>query len=206
MLTIGLTGGIASGKSLVSQYFKDLNIDIVDSDKIAKDLFKENSPHLKPLKIKFGDSIFIENNNKKMIELDRKALGKIVFSDPEKLTWLNNFTHPLINAEMKKQLSKANSDYVILDIPLLITKEGVIPKHLGDLIDKVLVIRTTLENQIERVIKRDYISEEQALNIINSQSSLKQKLLLADDVIDNNTDQQALKEQIKKLHQKYLSI
>jgi len=200
-LTIGLTGGIASGKSQVSQYFKELGIDVIDSDKIAHDLFKPHSPHLKDLENKFGDGIFLPNG-----ELDRKTLGKIVFSNKTHLTWLNEFTHPLINQQMKAQLSKSQSDYVVLDIPLLIDINGEIPQRLRKLIDCVLVINVNRQTQIERILQRDNKNQTDALKIINSQSTSEQKCLLADDIIDNSGSLTELKDDVYKLHAKYLKL
>lgn len=200
MLKVGLTGGIASGKSLVSHYFAKLGVDVIDADKIAKELFRTNSPHLKSLKDQFGDSIFFTNK-----ELNRKMLGKIVFSNKNQLKWLNDFTHPLINAEMKKQLSQSQSPYVILDIPLLINQQGEIPGHLALLIDRVIVINVDVETQIKRILERDKISKQEALNIINSQSSIQLKLALADDVINNTGSISELRERVIQLHQQYLN-
>ncbi len=201
MLKIGLTGGIASGKSQVCRYFTELDIHIIDSDKVARELFEPKSPHLAKLKVHFGDSIFLSNG-----ELDRKALGKMVFSDKQQLEWLNDFTHPLINTEMKRQLANYRSNYIILDIPLLINQQGAIPKHLKPLIDRVLVINTELETQIERIVNRDGITRKEALNIINSQSTIQQKLLLADDIIDNNGSLAHLKQQVHLLHEQYNNL
>jgi len=200
-LTIGLTGGIASGKSQVCKIFTDFGITIIDSDQIAKDLFKNNSEHLQKVKEKFGRSVFFPEGS-----LDRKALGNIVFSDPEKLNWLNNFTHPLIFDEIKQQLSSASSEYVIVDIPLLIDSTGEISSHFKTLLDRILVINTSEKNQLKRLLVRDDISEEQALKIINSQSSLKQKLLLANDIIDNNGSIENLRDQVESIHKKYLLL
>ena len=200
-LIIGLTGGIASGKTQVSQYFTALGVEVIDSDKIAKDLFKPNSPYLEKLRAKFSDGIFFSNQ-----ELDRKALGKIVFANKILLEWLNNFTHPLIYSEMKAQLSRSQSAYVVLDIPLLVNDKGDIPDHLRSVIDRVLVINSELETQINRLFKRDKMSRKEALNIINSQSSIQQKLALADDVIDNNGSLQELKHQVAQLHNQYLKF
>lgn len=198
MLKIGLTGGIASGKSQVCRYFTELGAHIIDSDKVARELFESKSPHLKTLRTHFGDGIFLSSG-----ELDRKALGKIVFSDKQQLDWLNNFTHPLINIEMKRQLTTCRSTYVILDIPLLINKQGTIPAHLRSLIDRILVVDTSLETQLVRIIERDGITKKEALNIINAQSTVQQKLLLADDIIDNNGNLDHLKKQVNKLHNQY---
>ena len=203
MLKIGLTGGIASGKSLASRYFSELGIDIIDADKIARDLFKKDSPHLIPLRTHFGKAIFDAQG-----ELKRKALGKIVFSKPEALQWLNEFTHPLISAEMIRQIGQVKNTaapYLILDIPLLVRTNGKIPAHLIPLIDRVLVIATDLTTQLARLISRDKISEQEAMMIIENQSSWEQKLDCADDVIHNNCDRKALKEQVACMHHKYLA-
>ena len=200
MLKIGLTGGIASGKSLVSQYFSELGIDIIDADQIARDLFKPNSTHLLSLTEHFGKNVLDHNK-----ELNRKALAKIVFSDSSQLEWLNQFTHPLVNKEMRSQLEKVKSDYVILDIPLLIDKGAKIPSRLTPFVDRVLVVKTDMDTQINRIIERDNRTKEEALAIINNQSSLQEKLALADDVIDNNQTKQSVKEQVIQLNRLYSS-
>ncbi len=199
-LVVGLTGGIASGKSKVSKYFKELNIDVIDADLIARNLFEPNSPHLVKLKSKFGTSIFHSDGS-----LDRKSLGSIVFSDADKLAWLNQLTHPLVAEEIVKQLADCNSPYVILDIPLLIKPDGTIPTYLKQLIHRVLIIEVTTQNQIQRVTTRDSISEEQAKKIMANQASADQRRAHADDVIDNNGCLQSLKTQVLKLHEFYLS-
>jgi len=201
MLKIGLTGGIASGKSLVSQYFSELGIDIIDADQIARDLFKPNSIHLVALTEHFGNHILDHHK-----ELNRKALAKIVFSDSSQLEWLNQLSHPLVNKEMKAQLNNVKSNYVILDIPLLIDKGAKIPSRLKPFINRVLVVKTDIETQIERIIERDNRTKKEALAIINSQSSIKEKLALADDVIDNNQTKQDVKIQVNDLHSLYQSI
>ena len=196
---IGLTGGIASGKSSVASYFSALGIDVFDSDQIARQLFAPHSEHLTVLREHFGESIFESEQ-----VLDRKALGKLVFSNPEELAWLNQFTHPLINRAMKQQLESSQSSYVILDIPLLINKQGEIPDYLSKMIDRVLVINLPLKTQLYRLQQRDGISEQEAMKIINSQSSLQQKLALADDVIDNIGDLQSLNKAVKHLHEQFI--
>ena len=201
MLKIGLTGGIASGKSLVSQCFSELGVDIIDADKIAKSLFEPKSKHLHSLTGHFGSHILDHNK-----ELNRKALAKIVFSDSSQLEWLNHFTHPLVSKEMRAQLDKVKSNYVILDIPLLIDKGAKIPSRLIPFIDRILVVKTDIDLQINRIIKRDNRTTEDALAIINNQSSLQEKLALANDVIDNNQNKQSVKEQVIQLHQLYSSL
>lgn len=200
ILKIGLTGGIASGKSEVSKMFNSLSTPIIDTDKIARNLFKKNSPLLNDLKARFGQAIFKNNN------LDRKALGKIVFNSSEDLLWLNQLTHPLITKNIEKQLERLDSPYVIIDIPLLVNKQGEIPSHLKPFIDRVLVVSVPVDIQIQRVCSRDKVTKEDALAIINNQSSLEQKLALADDVIDNTKTLEELESQIALLHNKYLNI
>ena len=200
-LKVGLTGGIASGKSQVSRLFSSHNIDIIDADKIARSLFESGSPLLSELRKKFGHKIFNRDAS-----LNRKALGKIVFNNQAHLTWLNQFTHPKIATEIKLQLSKAKSRYVILDIPLLIDKSGLIPDYLKQIVDRILVINTSLENQINRLCLRDNISKLEAESIINTQSSLKIKLALADDTICNNGELSSLESQVELLHNQYIEM
>ncbi len=203
-LVIGLTGGIASGKSQVCRFFSELGVKIIDSDKIAKDLFKDGSKHLRKLKEKFGNSIFSPEGT-----LDRKSLGNIVFSNPDQLKWLNNFTHPLIYNEINQQLSSItliSSDYLILDIPLLIDSTGEVSSRFETIIDRILVINTSKENQLMRLQLRDGRTNEQALEIIHSQSSLEQKLNLADDIIDNNASIEELNIHVKSIHNQYVLL
>ena len=200
-LRIGLTGGIASGKSVVSQLFKRQGVDVIDADQIARHLFVKDSPHLNGLRTHFGDAVFYANG-----ELNRKALSERVFSSDNDLNWLNQYTHPLVNQQMKNQLASSLSDYVVLDIPLLIDKNGKIPSHLRSMTDRVLVIKVDINEQINRICARDSSSSEQAKKIIDSQSSLEQKLALADDVIDNNGTIESLESQVLVLHNQYLNM
>jgi len=201
LLRIGLTGGIASGKSEVSKLFAKRNVQIIDADKIARDLFKPGSLLLTDIKEKFGTSVFNSEN-----ELDRKALGNIVFSSPELLKWLNDFSHPKIAKEIQEQLAQTTSPYVVLDIPLLIKKDGSVPTHLLNLIDRILVVDVDINLQIERVTKRDSTNKAQVIKIIDSQSSQTQKLALADDVIDNNGTLSQLESQVEVLHNQYIKM
>ncbi|MGX5201524.1 dephospho-CoA kinase [Aliikangiella sp. IMCC44632] len=199
-LKVGLTGGIASGKSTVCRIFSDLGAPIIDADKIAKSLFVKGSKHLAELKKRFGSQIFTASE-----ELDRAKLREIVFNSKAELEWLNKLTHPLIAQQISNQLSIIKHPYVIIDIPLLINLNGEIPQHLKSLIERVLVVDCTIENQISRVKKRDDISYNAAKAIIKSQSSRKQKLALADDVIENNGELSSLVSKVNTLHQYYLN-
>jgi len=200
-LTIGLTGGIASGKSQVSQLFAARAIEIIDADEIARDLLKPDSPLLKPLKARFGNAIFDHN-----AILNRKALARIVFDSKEQLQWLNELMHPQVAKGMRARLEKATSPYVILDIPLLIDQTGIIPAHLKSLVDRVLVVDVSPQLQIERIIKRDQRTTLEAEAIIANQSSREQKLTLADDVLDNSGPVEALEPQVELLHNRYMEM
>ena len=141
-----------------------------------------------------------------MNKLNRKALGKIVFNSAKDLKWLNQLTHPEVSKELYQQLSQVTSPYVILDIPLLIDKSGVIPEYLRQVIDRVVVIDITVENQIQRLCNRDNISPVEAQTVIDNQSTLFQKLALADDVINNNGDLSELESQAELLHNQYVAM
>ena len=200
-LRIALTGGIASGKSSVCRLFSELGIDIIDTDKIARELFAPSSPLLLTLRDKFGDSIFNEDKT-----LNRKSLRTIVFSNENHLTWLNQLTHPKIRLEVIRQLEKSSSPYSIIDIPLLITREGELSKNMTGLFDRVLVVSVDKEVQISRLIKRDNSDTENAQKIIDSQSSTQQKIKFADEIIDNNGALSELEQQVSLLHNKYMAL
>jgi dephospho-CoA kinase len=200
-LKVGLTGGIASGKSTVSNLFANLGVPIIDADKIAKSLFTKGSVHLKKLQEKFGDQILTSE-----AELNRKKLRKIIFNSKVDLAWLNNLTHPLIAQHIQSELSALESPYVIVDIPLLINLKGEVPQHLLPFVERILVVDTTLENQIKRVMERDSVSAVEAKAIIDSQSSREQKLALANDISENNEGLAHLTNKVKMLHQYYLSL
>ena len=201
LLRVGLTGGIASGKSQVAKIFAQKSIAIIDADKIARDLFKDGAPLLEDLKRKFGESIFHTNG-----ALNRKALGMIVFNSPSDLQWLNDLTHPQVSREILSQLSKVESPYVIIDIPLLVDKTGQIPNRLKSLLDRVLVVDLDSEQQIERLCLRDEISAEEAKQITANQSTRRQKLKYADDIIDNTGSINRLESQVSLLHNQYLEM
>jgi dephospho-CoA kinase len=199
-LIVGLTGGIASGKSQVANYFKQLKVDVIDADEIARNLFAPSSPHLNSLRNHFGDGIFNPDES-----LNRKALGEIVFADSNELKWLNNLTHPLVAEQIQQQLQLSQSSYVVLDIPLLVKKDGTIPEYLQKLLNRILVVDVTPDTQIKRVTQRDKISPDQAKRIINTQATREQRNRLANDILDNNGSFESLEKATLALHQHYLS-
>ncbi|PBF72991.1 dephospho-CoA kinase [Clostridioides difficile] len=177
MLILGLTGGIGCGKSSLSNIFRNLNIPIVDADIISRKIF-EDKLLLEKVFVHFGQSIKNDDGT-----LNRKALGKIVFSDEEKLKELNNLTHPRIRekiiSEIEK-LRKKGENIVVLDAAILV-ESGFL-----DMVDKLLVVTCKQEVQISRIQKRDNCSEQEALSRINSQMSQEEKSKYGDYIIDNS--------------------
>lgn len=194
-LVIGLTGGIASGKTTVSDLFAKLGIDIIDADVIAREVVAKGTPGLAAIVEKFGDDILTPD-----LELDRQKLRTIVFSDNEKKDWLNALLHPLIREQMQLQTASATSPYCILSVPLLVENK------LNSMVSRTLVVDIDEASQIQRAIARD--NSEQAIieSIIASQASRTQRLAAADDVIVNNKDLDWLSAQVQDLHQMYLNI
>ncbi len=195
MLKIGLTGGIGSGKSTVTQIFSDLKIPIIDADIIAHQLVEPGKPAIKAIAKQFGQQILTDQGT-----LNRKQLKEVIFSDPEQKKTLEQILHPLVFAEMESQIKQLSSPYCILSIPLLLETQ------MQDLVDRILVIDCPVEVQLERVKNRDQLNIETIKSIIASQVPREQRRQAADDIIINDADTQALAEQVKKLHNLYLSL
>ena len=177
MITIGLTGGIGSGKSTVSLMLKTAGFEIIDADIIARQIY-EDEKLLRKVYETFGNDIKNEDGS-----LNRKALGRIVFSDDEKLIQLNKLTHPVIRQKVSDEIEEyksQNEEIVILDAALLVESDYL------NFIDKLLVVTCKENIQIERIIARDNCSIEEALGRIKSQMSQENKVKYADYVIDNS--------------------
>ncbi|BFN30311.1 dephospho-CoA kinase [Vibrio harveyi] len=193
---IGLTGGIASGKTTVANLFKQqFKIDIVDADIVAREVVEPGTPGLNAIIEHFGTDIVRDNQT-----LDRAKLREKIFSNPEEKTWVNGLLHPMIREKMIEDLEQVTSDYALLVVPLLVENK------LDSLCDRVLVVDVEPQTQISRTVKRDNVSEEQAKAILASQASREQRLALADDVVKNNPDDPDLLLQITDLHEKYLAM
>lgn len=179
MLIIGLTGGVASGKSLVSEIWKKEGAYIIDADQIARDLVKPYSDSWKDIVNLFGREIVQENGH-----INRKRLASIIFSNPEKRELLNNILHPRIKEEIYKRINEIkNTDpqaIVVIDAPLLIER--------GEYreVDRVVIVTSKEEDQIERIKLRNGLQKEEAKKIIDSQMPLSEKLKFADFVITND--------------------
>jgi dephospho-CoA kinase len=197
MLIIGMTGGIGSGKSEASKIFASLNIEVIDLDKISKEITEKNQEAIQEIKNLFGQSLFNKEN-----ELDRKKLRDMIFSDKNLKIKLENILHPKILAEVKKKLSIFSDEpYVVIDIPLLFETNQYVP-----LISRSLVIDCELSDQIERVSKRDGMEIAMVQSIISQQVDRNTRIQRGDDVILNDDSMESLEDSIKKLHEKYLNL
>jgi len=195
VIKVGLTGGIGSGKSTITDLFKQYNIPIIDADIIAHQLVEPGQPALIQLQQIFGKAI-INNDD----TLNRRYLRDRVFSDKEKKIQLEAIIHPLVFQRMQSECDKQDSHYGILSIPLLIETK------MTNFVDHILVVDCPVETQIERVKLRDKLSSERILSIISSQTSRKTRLSYADNIIDNSNSASQLAEQVKKLHNHYLNL
>ena len=190
VMIVGLTGGIGSGKTTVANYFQRLGIDIIDTDIIARQIVQPGTEALQKIVGHFGKSILLENS-----ELNRKALGKIIFANPVEKTWLESLLHPLIRKEAIAKAKISSSAYCIIVIPLLFETNNNYP------LDKIIVVDSPLEKQIERVEKRDHLSREAILAIIHQQISREERLKKADEIIMNDGDEANIIQQVKELHE-----
>lgn len=177
-LVIGLTGSIGTGKSTIANKFKQLNIPVVDADKIAREVVEPHTETYRKIVETFGEEILHEDKT-----LNRKALGNIVFTDEKKRKQLNSIIHPAIRKEMLRQRDEwiaKGKECVVLDIPLLYESK------LTHFVDKVIVVYVDEEVQLKRIMERDQSSEEDAKNRIAAQIPVAEKAKRADAVIDNN--------------------
>lgn len=185
---LGITGGIASGKSTVVNIFRDEGFPIVDGDIVAREVVEPNTAGLLALKDTFGEKILQSNG-----QLDRKKLGDLIFRDAKKRELLNRTLDPFIRGEIKRQTeeAKSQSNLVIVDIPLLY--EG----HYEKMMDAVAVVYVTPEIQLNRLMTRNDLAESEAQSRINSQLSLDAKKQKADIVFDNCQSIEKTTQQVK---------
>ena len=195
MLKVGLTGGIGSGKTTVANLFSSLGAPIIDADEIAHAIAQPGMPVLVKIRAKFGDQI-LDNDG----ELNRPLLKKIIFSESNKKQQLETIMHPVIFAEIQRRLKTLDAAYVILCIPLLVETGR------ENFVDRILVVDCTQALQILRVQKRDRLSIDVIKSIIRAQVPRSQRNRMANDIIENTGDTLQLAEQVKKLHNSYISI
>ncbi|HLQ97151.1 MAG TPA: dephospho-CoA kinase [Candidatus Dormibacteraeota bacterium] len=177
-LIIGLTGGISSGKSTVSTMFSTLHIPVIDADKVSREVVEPGKSAYHEIRRVFGQEIFKEDQT-----LNRKKLGAIIFADEEKRKQLNAIVHPAVRKEMLQQRDhyvEQGEKCVVLDIPLLF--EG----NLTSMVDKTIVVAVGEDVQLQRLMARDQLTIMEAKQRIKSQMPIREKVDLADAVINNN--------------------
>lgn len=199
-LIIGLTGGIVSGKSTVARMFKDLGAKIVDADKLGhKVILPQEIAWKRIIKI-FGKDILQKDQT-----INREKLGKIVFANQNLLKKLNKITHPEIIKLIKKEISLAKNDSKEEKNILIIDAALIYETKIDRLMDKIIVVYLDEEEQLKRLIKRNNLSKKEALQKIKSQIPLKEKIEIADYVIDNSNSLDKTREQVKKIWENFIS-
>ena len=193
MFRVGLTGGIASGKTAVANSFATHGVPVIDTDVIAREVVEPGQPALAAVVDAFGTGVLAADGR-----LDRPRLRERIFGDAEARRRLEAILHPAIRAEMERQSRAAGGPYQVLVIPLLV--EGGRRDH----IDRVLVVDLPEATQIERLMRRDGVSRDQAEAALRAQASRDARLAFADDVIENTGDVAALETRVAKLHGDYL--
>lgn len=195
MLVVGLTGGIASGKSIVAREFLQWGIVVIDSDVIARELVVPGEPALSAIKHYFGATVLHNNGS-----LNRAKLREIIFAEPPKKVWLEKLLHPLIRQETSQRVQLVRSPYCVVVVPLLVETWP------NPLISRVLLIDVESKTQRLRLLQRDSITSRQARQIIAAQAKRVERFARADDIIHNDSTLEQLKPQVLYWHQRYLTL
>lgn len=190
MYVVGITGGIGSGKTTVSSLFADLGVTIIDADIASRTIVEPGQPALTEIQQCFGSEIINQDGS-----LNRAALRDIVFADPAQREKLEAITHPAIRRHMLAELNQCNDPYAILVLPLLIDTG-----QWEMMIDRVLVVDIDEHTQLERVMQRDGLSEQQVNQIFDAQISREERLSAADDIIINNHGLEHLRQEVAHYH------
>lgn len=194
-LIVGVTGGIGSGKTAVTDFFAAKGITIVDADVAARIVVEPGKPALTAIAKRYGKDILLGDG-----ALNRRQLREIIFQDDAERIWLEALLHPLIREQIIAELEQAPSEYVVFVSPLMIETDQ------QELIHRLLVVDVSVETQIIRCTQRDSMTREQAEAIVRQQSSRQDKLNAADDVVDNEGSMDLLHQQLESLHQQYSSL
>lgn len=194
MRVLGLTGGIGSGKSLVTRFFRELGADVIDADQLAREVVEPGQPALEEIKQSFGAQVLLPDGH-----LDRGKLASIIFSDPSARERLNAITHPRIRERMAEELASrvADQGLLILDIPLLYENDR---QHQ---VETVIVVWVDHATQLARLIRRDGLSPREAEERIAAQMPLDQKRARADEVIDNSGTPEHTRDQVEAVYRRY---
>ena len=194
-MIIGLTGGIGSGKSAAASVFKDLGIDLIDADDLARDSLNINSKGYKLFINEFGEKYLDENK-----DINRELLRKDIFNDPATKIKLENRIHPFVRSGIQDFINSSKSDYCIIVVPLIYETSS------SKLYDRILVIDCDVDIQIERTSKRDNQTISQIENILDKQATREERISIADEVILNNGSTEHLKKSVLNIHRKYMEI
>tara|TARA_Y100001933_G_scaffold184143_1_gene182948 strand:- start:4020 stop:4619 length:600 start_codon:yes stop_codon:yes gene_type:complete len=195
MAVLGLTGGIGSGKSTVARLFGKQGVHWVDADDVARQVVEPGTPALQAIAGHFGRDVLTPEGT-----LDRARLRQIVFADPEQRAWLESLLHPIIRAELVRQLTLSDDarPYVLLVSPLLLETD----QH--ELVRRVIVVDVPVEVQLQRTMARDNNTREQVQRIIDAQMPRAQRLARADVDIDNSRPLEDVERQVRDWHQRFL--
>ena len=194
-MKIGLTGGVASGKSTVARLFENLGAPLIDTDIVAREVVEPGQEGLAAIRDEFGTDVLTEDGR-----LDRRKLRSIVFADDAKRRRLEALLHPLIRARVMAQLGRVDAPYVIIAVPLLVETD------FGKLVDRVLVVDVPVETQLERLMERDGSTRTEAEAMVAAQTTRDARLARADDVIDNSGALAFTQAQVEALHRRYLQL
>lgn len=194
-MIIGLTGGIACGKTAATDVFRKLGVPVIDADEISRELTGPGGKALPEVAVAFGADMIDAQGMK------RDLMREIIFSDPKAKETLESILHPMIKREIFEQLKAVKAPYVVLSVPLLL-ETG----RWADAVKRILVVDVSEDEQINRLVYDRHMSEEQARAIIDSQISRDKRVAAADDLIDNSGTLEELEEKVKGLHKFYLKM
>jgi len=194
-LVVGLTGGIASGKSLVGAQFVKLGAALIDTDAVSREVVAHGEPGLAAVAAEFGPRVLLPSG-----ELNRPALRSLVFADDAKRLKLESILHPLIRSRTRAKLAELTAPYALVAVPLLVETS------FGELVDRVLVVDCPESLQLERLMRRDAIPKPEALAMLRAQVDRATRLKAAHDIIDNSGTTEATRRQVEQKHRQYLDL
>lgn len=186
-MVIGLTGGIATGKTTVSNYLKELGYPVIDADVVARQVVEPGTKGLRMITDTFGEKVLTSDG-----QLDRQQLAQLVFTSSEQLQQLNRILQPIIRELIQELISTSKDSVVVIDVPLLYEQ------HYEELCDVVMVVSVQPQQQLERLMNRNHLTMDEAKNRVTSQMPLSSKERLADVVIDNNGSVEETRQQVKR--------
>lgn len=193
---VALTGGVASGKSVVAQHFENLGVRVYDADVAAREVVAPGSAALAEIEFVFGAGVLAADGS-----LDRRSMRERVFADPDARKRLEAIIHPRVRTWLRRKVGMDRGPYCILAIPLLVEN---LTQY--DWVDRVLLVDTPEASQIERLMQRDGVTREDAERVLSAQAAREQRLVIADDVIVNDGEEAMLDAEVEALHARYLEL